>query len=49
VNEWASLWLRLNTEDKVILRGLMLTRQKTSEVPRRWLYIQAPQPLHIIE
>jgi hypothetical protein len=48
VSEWASLWFRLSTEDKAILRGLMLIRQRTYEVKRRWLYIQAPQPLHII-
>jgi hypothetical protein len=49
VNEWASLWFRLSAEDKAILRGLMLTKQKTSEVQRRWVYIQSPQSLRIIE
>ncbi len=48
VSEWASLWFRLSTEDKVILRGLMLIRQRTYEVQRWWLYIQTPQPLRII-
>ena len=48
VGEWASLWFRLSMEDKAILRGLMLIRQKTFEVSRRWLYIQVPQPLRII-